>query len=84
MLFTELLDGEGLPPTRYTKANRKTVIESDGEGLPGYTRSKKKGNDVNKCTFIVLYTGALNESDGEGCVEESLPPRCTRSKKKGI
>ena len=39
------------------------------------------GNDVNKCA---LYTKAFNESDGESCVEESVHPRCTRSKKKGI
>ena len=70
-------DGEDLPPL-CIKGNR-----NESDRLPGYTSTKKKGN-VNKCTFIVLYTGALNESDGEGCVEESLPPRCTRSKKKGM
>ena len=50
----------------YKSKQKRQFIESDGEGLPGYTRSKKKGNDVNKCNFIVLYTGELNESDGEG------------------
>ena len=40
-------DGEDLSPL-CIKGNR-----NESDGLPGCTSTKKKGNDVNKCTFIV-------------------------------